>query len=94
MKQCPRCAAEITSKMKKCDKCGMPLDKVDFSDEIEKKEQWEYFVNIEKLTNDRKIYKNAKNKYSLVKNNYIIAPLQSKFKGEKCIMNCISMYSF
>ena len=39
MKQCPRCAAEITSKMKKCEKCGLPLDSVDFSDELEKQEQ-------------------------------------------------------
>ncbi len=38
MKQCPRCAAEITSKMKKCDKCGLPLDNIDFSDELEAKE--------------------------------------------------------
>ena len=38
MKQCPRCAAEITSKMKKCEKCGLPLDSVDFSDELEKQE--------------------------------------------------------
>lgn len=34
MKQCPRCSAEITSKMKKCERCGLPLDHVDFSDEI------------------------------------------------------------
>lgn len=33
MKQCPRCASEITSKMKKCDRCGLPLDGIDFSDE-------------------------------------------------------------
>ncbi len=39
MKQCPRCAAEITSKMKKCDRCGLPLDSVDFSDELEQQEQ-------------------------------------------------------
>ena len=38
MKQCPRCAAQITSKMKKCEKCGLPLDSVDFSDEFEKQE--------------------------------------------------------
>ena len=38
MKQCPRCAAEITSKMKKCEKCGLPLDKVDFSDELKQQE--------------------------------------------------------
>lgn len=38
MKQCPRCSAEITSKMKKCERCGLPLDHVDFSDEILKKE--------------------------------------------------------
>ena len=36
MKQCPRCASEITSKMKKCDRCGLPLDGIDFSDEEEK----------------------------------------------------------
>ena len=35
MKLCPRCASEITSKMKKCDRCGLPLDKVNFSDEVE-----------------------------------------------------------
>ena len=38
MKQCPRCAAQITSKMSKCEKCGLPLDSVDFSDEFEKQE--------------------------------------------------------
>ncbi len=38
MKQCPRCSAVITSKMEKCEKCGLPLDSVDFSDEFEKQE--------------------------------------------------------
>ena len=41
MKLCPRCSAEITSKMKKCDKCGLPLDGVDFSDELEAEKQTE-----------------------------------------------------
>lgn len=41
MKQCPRCASEITSKMKKCDRCGLPLDSVDFSDEIVEEEKRE-----------------------------------------------------
>lgn len=39
MKQCPRCASVITSKMKKCDRCGMPLDGVDFSDELEQEQK-------------------------------------------------------
>lgn len=41
MKLCPRCSAEITYKMKKCDKCGLPLDGVDFSDEIEEQKKLE-----------------------------------------------------
>lgn len=41
MKQCPRCSADITYKMKKCDKCGLPLDSVDFSDEIEEQKRLE-----------------------------------------------------
>lgn len=41
MKQCPRCSAEITYRMKKCDKCGLPLDGVDFSDEIEEQKRVE-----------------------------------------------------
>ena len=51
-------------------------------------------VNIEelakclnKLVKEKKIFKDAKNKFSLVKDNYIIAPLQSKSKGEKFIMH-------
>lgn len=39
MKQCPRCASEITSKMKKCDRCGLPLDDVDFSDDVEQEKK-------------------------------------------------------
>ena len=63
MKQCPRCSAEITSKMKKCDKCGMPLDGVDFSDEIAKKEQEAKQAKIDKKNKkieDKKAKKQAK----------------------------------
>ena len=49
-------------------------------------------VSVEELTNclyklikEKKIYKDAKNKFGLVKEHYIIAPLQSKSKGEKFI---------
>ena len=55
MKQCPRCAAEITSKMKKCEKCGLPLDSVDFSDELEKQE-----LEIKNKKAEKKAEKRAK----------------------------------
>lgn len=55
MKQCPRCAAEITSKMKKCEKCGLPLDKVDFSDELKQQE-----LEIQNKKAEKKAEKRAK----------------------------------
>ena len=39
------------------------------------------------LVEERKIFKNTKNKYSIMKNYYVVAPLQSKSKGEKFIVH-------
>ena len=59
MKLCPRCSAEITYKMKKCDKCGLPLDGIDFSDEIEEQKRLEEEKKVSKKT-EKKQSKKAK----------------------------------
>ena len=35
MKQCPRCASEISNKDKVCPRCGLPTDRMEFAEELE-----------------------------------------------------------
>lgn len=35
MRQCPRCASELTKKDKVCPRCGLPTDRMEFAEELE-----------------------------------------------------------
>ena len=35
MRQCPRCASELTKKDKVCPRCGLPADRMEFAEELE-----------------------------------------------------------
>lgn len=53
MRQCPRCASEINVNDKVCPRCGIPVDKMNFEDEIEQDEPKVVYSSAEKREKKR-----------------------------------------
>ena len=55
MKQCPRCASDITKNDKVCPRCGLPVDKMNFESEEEIKPQEAKLTKVQKRERKKQI---------------------------------------